>query len=361
MSLTAVGLAAAALLFSGPGRAANGVTLEGGGGQSTPQPTVQPSPFEYQRLVGRYEPTDSFYLSASVRLQHDFPSAPFPGTTLHSGDDWVWSGTLDASYDAAKHVTIGLGLNGSAPSTRDIAAQFLATSNAIMHATSDSAGGTADLTLDTFDPDGPSRSLDGSLGLSLGYTHFWTTQALTELDTPAGPTLATDLLGKCAKRTTALCDVVSVATRPTSADLGQLRLGATATGTLYEHTDLSVDVAYYLYDQENPDQVGFFTYTPAGTTQKETYGAGLPLIPPRWTLRPELAHKWKVLSARVWYQFANYTLSDYDGHTVGAKVQLYLGNWRLYASGNYRADVSPGGTQASAQSWTAGLGLTRQF
>ena len=69
-------------------------------------------------------------------------------------------------------------------------------------------------------------------------------------------------------------------------------------------------------------------------------------------MRPEVAHKWSLVSVRVWYQFTNYTLPDYDGHTVGGKVQLHLGKWRVYASGNFRADVSPGGTQADAQSWT---------
>jgi hypothetical protein len=251
-------------------------------------------------------------------------------------------------------------VNGSYPSTRDIAAQFLAMSNSIIHATSSSAGATAELTLDTFDVDGAARPLDASLDFSLGYTHFWTSQALSELDTANGPMSATDYLAKC-NRKVPLCEVVNQAFEPAAADLGQLRLGASVTASLYEHTDVAADVAYYLYDQPHPDQVGFSTYTPQGTTQKDTYGAGLPLIPPQWSVRPEVAHRWKPISVRVWYQFANYTLPDYDGHTVGGKVQLYLGSWRVYVSGNYRADVSPGGSQASAQSWTAGLGVTRQF
>jgi hypothetical protein len=43
---------------------------------------------------------------------------------------------------------------------------------------------------------------------------------------------------------------------------------------------------------------------------------------------------------------------------VGGKAQLVAGNWRLYTTGSYRADLLSG---ATAHTWTLGIGLTRAF
>jgi len=342
--------------------ASGGVTVEAGGGQSTPQPNVQPAPFEYQKLTGVYEPTETLSLDASVRLQHDLESSPTPGTTLRSNEDRIWAGAFNANLDLGKHLALGAELSGAVPSSRQIASQFSSNSNALMVAKNSNLGASADLVYDTFDENAAARALDVSLDLSLGYTRYWNTQSLAELDTRAGPQTASSYLATCASAsTTPSCEVASRAAGSSSASLGQARVGASVTGTIAERTDVTLDGAYYAYGQANPDQVGFFTYRAPGTSQKDVYGAGLPLIPPRWSVRPELAHRWKTLSARIWYQFSDYTLADYVGHAVGGKVELKLGDWRVYASGSYRADVSPGGTETSAHSWTGGVGLTRKF
>jgi hypothetical protein len=173
-----------------------------------------------------------------------------------------------------------------------------------------------------------------------------------------------DFTTACGATSTPLCNVVAFAARNAKGTLEQVRFGGTLTGTIYERTDVALDAAYYAYSNGDPDSVGYATVSAdnAGgrSVGSATYGAGLPLFPSRYTLRPEVGHKWESLSARLWYQFTDYTAPDYVGHTVGAKLQLYLGKWRAYTTGNYRADVSSSSSDVG-HSWTIGLGVTRVF
>jgi hypothetical protein len=347
--------------------AGGGVTVEAGAGESKPTPTIQPSAFEYQKLQGRWQPTEALYLSASVRATHDFLASATPGTPLRTGPDWVWFGTLDMTYDVSQHVTFGVGLNGSLPSTRFIASPLTypfdrttsRDSYALMRTESSSIGGSFDVTYDTTDDDSPAGPLEGSVDVSVGYTNFATDQVMTMLDAPSGTTTIDAFAGACRRATSPLCDVAARANAHNRASLNQARLGATLTATVEEHTDAAVDVAYYGYDHGGPENTGFFHVTPAnGGGQTATYGAGLPVIPTQFSVRPELGHKWEKISVRAWYQFSDYTEPGFVGHTVGGKVQLYLGDWRVYGTGSFRADVSLVDT---ADTWSVGIGLTRLF
>jgi hypothetical protein len=136
-----------------------------------------------------------------------------------------------------------------------------------------------------------------------------------------------------------------------SASLVQVRTGATLTLTIADDTDLGVDGAYFAYDTKDPNSVGLFDVTAGGATT--SFGAGLPMLPPRWSARPELAHRFGSLSLRAYYQYTD-RVDGGAGHTAGGKVQLGVGSIKLYATGSYRADVF---TTGNAQTWTGGLGL----
>jgi hypothetical protein len=346
------------------------VTAEIGTGQSRPTPSIQPYVQEYQKIVGRWDPAPELELSASIRLTRDFPAAAAPGTTLRTGGDWVWLGGLDATFDASEHFSFAMGLLGAPPSTRIIASPFtypdpngtVENSTALMRTKSWFAGGSVEMTYDTYDPDASSdevRPLDASIDASVGYTHFSTEQSMAAFDSPTGPVNVSACTGL---RTPPMCNVVNFASRPALAELEQIRVGATVTTMIYEHTDVALDVAYYAYGNGDPDSAGYTKVSADDVRGRSvgiaTYGAGLPVLPPRYTLRPEIGHKWTRVSARLWYQFTDYTSPDYVGHTVGSKVQLYLGKWRVYATGSYRADVSDTDV---GHTWTIGAGVTRIF
>lgn len=347
------------------GAAADSVTAEVGGGESKPTPSIQASFSEYQKLAGRYDASETLHLSGSLRLTHDFLGARTPGTTLRTGSDWILLAVMDVSADLSKHWSAGLQGTGLPPSPRDIASPFTypagrasQQSTAIIKTTSANIGGTVDVQYDTFDEDGPARAVDGSFGLSLGYAHFATAQKMTAFDAPGGAVTTESFVKSCGATQTLLCDTVSNSVGTSTATLEQLRVGATLVGTIYDRTDLTLDAGYYAYSASDPDAVGFFTFAPARGATAATYGSGLPLLPPRYSIRPELGHTWTKFSLRAWYQFTDYTAADSIGHAVGGKAQLIAGSWRIYTTGSYRADLLSG---TAAHTWTLGLGVTRAF
>jgi hypothetical protein len=357
-----------------PARASDSVTAEAGGGVSKPTPILPSTPQEYQRVVGRLEPNDSLYLSAQVRLTRDFPNGPAPGTTLATGGDWIWFGSLDGSVDLTDDLTVGFDLNGQAPSSRDVASPFTYPTSrttsqdttALMKATTYSVGGAFDISYDTFDDNGPPHALDETVDVSVAYNHYGVDQSMTALDGPNGATTVGNLVASCAGKTTALCSSAGFAAHDISAGLEQARFGATLTTTVAENTDLTLDGGYYVYNRGDPDAVGFYDFTVFNAAGQSlgtgSFGAGLPLLPPRWQLRPEIARRWSALTVDAWYQFTDYTSPEFLGHAVGGKVQLRLGKtWRIYTTGSYRVDVSSVTPDDTAHSFTLGLGVTYAF
>ncbi len=326
-------------------------------------------------MVGRLEPNDALYLSAQVRLTRDFPNGPAPGTTLATGGDWIWFGSLDGSVDLTPNLTVGFDLNAQAPSRRDVAVPFTYPTSptasqdttALMKATTYSVGGAFDISYDTFDDSGPPHALDETVDVSVAYNHYGVDQSMTELDGPNGkPTTVQSLVASCAGSATALCSAAGYAGHDISAGLEQARFGATLTTTIAEDTDATIDGGYYVYNVGDPDSVGFYNFTVFNAAGQSlgtgSFGAGLPLLPPRWQLRPEVAHRWSLLSVDAWYQFTDYTSPEFLGHAVGGKIQLKLGSsWKVYVTGNWRVDVSSITPDDTAHSFTLGLGATHAF
>src|SRR5205085_7319885 len=77
------------------------------------------------------------------------------------------------------------------------------------------------------------------------------------------------------------------------------RFSANVSATLFTDTDVTLSGDYYVY-QQNPAQVGFFTLVAAGR------GAGVPIAPLRYEVRPEVVHRFGDLSARLWVQAGEY-------------------------------------------------------
>jgi hypothetical protein len=315
-----------------------GFTAEAGGGQSRPSPSSSPSTFLYQRAVGRYAATRTLDLSATLRATEDLASPKVAGAKYATGGDGIFYGAIDGVLALSPHVDLSLGLNGSPTSTRDLATTLHLGApgpgrdvDALVRARTSSFGAVAELGYDTFDAD-VSRSVDAAFEASAALTHFATTQSVVEASgrAPAIPS--------------------------TSAGLVQGRLGATTTVTLAEHTDVGVDAAYFVYDAPNPGNIGLFDVTSGGQTT--SFGAGIPMLPPRWTVRPEVGQRIGILTLRAYYQYADLAVDNAVGHTVGGKVQVGLGRVKVYATGSYRTDVF---ADSTAQTFVAGLGVTGRF
>lgn len=326
---------------AGEAHASDSVSVEAGGGVARPGLGIPSSAFEYQRIAGRYEPIEALSLGAYVRLTHDFERDPESGTQLRTGGDWVVLLGGDTTIDLTKHLALGVALVGSPPSSRDIAAPLTRvdgkTAMSLVGATNSLVGGTADLTYDSFDEATP-RPVDVSVTGALGYNYYATSQRVLSVDGSAnGSTLPGG-----------------------SADLSQIRFELGATATIYEDTDVGLLGGYYVYAPSDPASVGIFSGDLRGTavTPVASFGTGVPLLPPRWVVRPELAERLGPVSLSGYYQYASYALPSEAGHTGGGKVLLKLGEWRPFASFSYRVDTAPDG---DASSWFAGLGCTHTF
>ena len=316
------------------------LTAEAGGGQTQAAPDVAKSSFFYQRLAGRWSPTDRLDVSASFRATEDLARDPDPGTIYTTGGDAVLFGALDFTYDVTDHWNVSLGVNGSPSSSRDVAIPnpLAATQRpasdqdpeSLVRAKTSSVGGLFEVGYDSFDVDAP-HGVDVAIDGSLAMTRFFTDQTITQSAFTASQFA------------------------PRNASLAQMRLGLTPTLTIAEKTDVALDAAYFVYDTGNPGNVGVFTEATAANLQT-SFGAGLPMLPPRWTLRPELAQRIGPVTARAFYQYADLAVDGaVGGHTVGGKLQLAIQNVKIFVTGSYRADVF---TDATATTWVLGGGFS---
>ena len=113
---------------------------------------------------------------------------------------------------------------------------------------SNSVGGLFEVGYDSASDDGE-HAVDIAIDVSAAATRFGTEQSVIAPD-PAARGIA-----------------------PRSAALAQGRFGTTATVTILANTDLSLDAAYFVYDQTNPGDVGLFTAAAAnGQTTGGTDG-----------------------------------------------------------------------------------------
>jgi hypothetical protein len=311
------------------------LTAEAGVGQTKASQDSSKSFFFYQRSAGRWSASERLDLTATLRVTEDLAQPADSTSRFTTGRDVVFFGAADATYQLTPHFNASLGVNGSPTSTRDVATANPIWSSpsgrapgedpmALVRTRTRSFGAAAELGYDSFDPD-EVHDIDGSLEASVGWYESFTEQTIVAPDAPAR-------LGT------------------SNASLQQARLGGAATLTIAEKTDVGVDGAYFLYDNPNPDAVGSFA-----TDVHTNWGAGLPMLPPRWTVRPEVAQRIGPISMRAHYQYSELTIWNAAGHTLGGKIQLAIGRLKFFINGSYRTDVF---TYATGETWSAGAGLS---
>ena len=337
-------------------RAEGGGSIEFGGGSSKPTVALPASDFLFEKIGARWIPSDDWLLSAFARATEDF-AVPDPTSHLETSSDFNLLAGVDVAKTFADHWTIDVGVNGSPAASRDIATTATVTNAAnsvdvpvLVHAQNESLGGSIEGSYDTFDADHP-HALDVLFAVNFAATDFVTSQSLKAFDSASGAVYVSQ---GCASGSVA-CKLASQA-GDQRASLFQGRGGATATFTLFDDTEIVGDLGYYVYDWSSPGDVGFFTPSANGTSFD--FGTGLPLIPPRFTLRPEIAQNIGPVNVRSYYQYSDYAMDASHGHTVGGRVQVAMGKVKLFSNGSYRAD-SLGAV--SATTWMLSIGVSARF
>jgi hypothetical protein len=143
-----------------------------------------------------------------------------------------------------------------------------------------------------------------------------------------------------------------------SAELRSARLSGGATATLFADTDLSLNVDYYDY-ADDPRTVGYFSV--GGTARTGSAGAGVPIAPLHYLVRPEVARRFGSFSLKLWAQAGRYMPGTGERTSgAGLKAQYKFTRWlRAWASVSGQKDVDL--SRQSTLSGTFTLGAAYRF
>ncbi|HYS10802.1 MAG TPA: hypothetical protein VEP66_18835 [Myxococcales bacterium] len=184
-------------------------------------------------------------------------------------------------------------------------------------------------------------------------------QGITRIRTANGTTLtAQELIDQtnayCAAhpRRTKCGQNVLNALKATPSTLSFERLSAGATARLFQDTDLTLLGDYYVYNQD-PSQVGYFGLAAVGRE------AGLPIAPLRYLIRPEVAHRFGDLTAKVWVQAGEYVTGTAETTAaIGLRMQYKFSKaFRAWLTVSGQRDVDENGNDSRFGTVSGGLGL----
>jgi len=256
-------------------------------------------------LNASFDLGDDWTLSAGLNL-----TLPGAATRAGFGDSSgaiaLFTGGLD--WFATDHLTLGATLDVAPPST-----QFVGTT----------------LTVLGRDVDAELRSRTSQL--SFGLDASWDTLGLSDLEWSfdLGLTGSHYTVDQGITRPAQLSQSLQA-----SGSLDFLRLSPGVTATLFADTDVSVLADWYLYEQD-PTAFGNLGIAFVGQ------GAGLPIAPLRYLVRPEVLHRFGAFSAKVWAQAGQY-VSGTGGTTLGLGTKLqyrFSKSFRLWLTLSGQRDV----------------------
>jgi hypothetical protein len=298
-------------------------------------------------LSGSYDVSDKWTVFLSGLFLRDF--ATRTAETFSAGSN-VFFVSGGAMWLPTEHFML-LAMAMSSPPTVQRSAtevEFVTgPTDVLFRGTNASVGG---LLLGSYSTNGFSK-LEHAVDLSVGVNHFRTEQTV-ELPQTARAAVVRTFCGR--NEDVSLCPLVN----GQSAALTQVRLGATWLGTIALKTDVTLDVAGFLYDSADPASVGFFTVVQNGRTND--FGNGVPAAPWAFTVRPSVTHRFSKFSVRVAYQLGLYTGGLGTNHLLSTRLTWKVtSSVRLTASLLGQADVSQ--RQVVNRGGTVGLGVLFLF
>ena len=201
---------------------------------------------------------------------------------------------------------------------------------------------------------------EDAFSAGIGVSRFETLQNIVaaQYTTASGqPTVltASDLRTACARPKSNCPPQLVRAFDPKSALLRSARLSAAVTATLFADTDLTLEGAYYGYD-DDPTNAGYFTVGTAGRA-----GTGMAIAPLRYLIRPEATHRFGDLQLKVWVQGGEYVKQMGQWTTGGGlKAQYkFTQSFKMWAAASGQRDLDAGGQ--ISKSGTVSLGVAYRF
>lgn len=268
-------------------------------------------------------------------------------------------------WEASEHVAL-FAAGGWSPRARVIADSAIAyttasgtptTADALVAADSSSASAELGASWDT------AGDSDFETGVDLGLAgrRYDTRQGIVLLQGPGGQAvtpqeLEQDLSRRCqAPGSASSCprQLLALLRPQPPAALHQLAVRAAVAETLWLDTDVGLAGRWYLYDRD-PTEVGFFRLAAAGGGGAE-FGAGIPMAPLAWSLRPWLAHRFGRLLVRGWWEHGAYVQDQGSLDTLALKVQYRFGrSWRAWIAASVQRERDPEGGAATLSSGALG-------
>jgi hypothetical protein len=138
----------------------------------------------------------------------------------------------------------------------------------------------------------------------------------------------------------------------------QFPLSLTAIATLFEDTDLGLTAYLYEYSSD-PASLGFFSASSVGRGSV-AFGAGLPIEPMLWAVKPELSHTFfDRVTPTLSYEYGQYVDNLGSSQAVSLKVKVKLTHhWKVWVHGIVEQDTDFDGDITDAYSVSAGVRYT---
>ena len=319
------------------------------------------------RLSGDFDVGDTWAVHADLTLTHEGATPPSLGSPFPDTGGNVVAIGLGAEWDATDHWSFDLDVNlsPSSDTTSNTGIDFesatgvTTSADANLRTTASSSG------LDVAASWGTNGDSDyeTAIDLNVGGNRFSSTQKVTAIETRNGPVSSTTLTNYCnrvlssttsTRAARALCSQLLPTLKGEPSQLGQGVVGLGVTETFFLDTDATLSGTYDFYSQD-PTTVGFFTLATAGR-RTASLGEGVQIAPLRWTLRPDVMHRFGKLTGELWYEHGQYVAGQGHSERVGLKF-FYKFNktYKAWLSGTGQADVDGSGTSTHSTTFGAGL------
>ena len=270
--------------------------------------------------------------------------------------------TFGLDYDFNDHFTTGLTFDFSPKSVQHSGTEVtVAVVNgretiapALLRSESQESSGTLDFGYDT----AGDSDLEFSFVGGISVTRFETTQNVEAIRTATGA-IADDTQLRTYCQTHVCSRPLLAALRKQPAVLASQRYSLAVTATFSQDTDVTLGGDAYHYNQD-PAAIGYYSVALAGRSTI-TGGAGIPIAPLQWLVRPEFAHRFGDLSVRIWLQRGQYVKGmGQDTSGGGVRVQYrFTEAWKGWVTLSGQRDFDETGT--TLNSGAAAVGGAYQF
>jgi hypothetical protein len=305
-------------------------------------------------LNGAFDLSDDWTLNGGVSLtvQGNTTAASAAGFDQSSTPSMLFTGGLD--WWADEHWLLGLTVDLSPKSTQyAVAAIPATTSTPAVDAQVRSESSQLGAALDVSWYSSGRSELEWSLSGGFGFSHSSVGQSIPQVAS-GGQTLTPEEFGAryCAAhpRIRNCTQNVVDAFNGTQRSLDFERLTGGITATFFLATDISLYGDYYIYNQDP----ALLDYRVAALA----FGAGMPVAPLQFLVRPELQHRFGELTVRLWAETGDYAAGTGQSTSgIGGRIQYRFSRaFRAWVTAAGHKDVDDRGTSSGWATLSGGVG-----